>query len=150
VCAAREFATDLAVQSRADGLTTRRLYQNDPRIDAVSSRRGLRARALMPGKRKERPTPAALHQAGGCRWGQDRVGDALTAQWLNTVGLVLGMVGVVILFIWGPPQPDFVEGVGRGLQLNTALKDGRKSPTLRRPRTLYPRTGPPRRKHRSL
>jgi hypothetical protein len=35
---------------------------------------------------------------------------ALTAQWLNTIGLVLGMVGVVILFIWGPPQPDFIEG----------------------------------------
>ena len=50
----------------------------------------------------------------------------MTAQWLNTIGLALGMVGVVILFIWGPPQPDFVEGVGRGLELGTVLKDGRK------------------------
>jgi hypothetical protein len=31
---------------------------------------------------------------------------ALTPRWLNTVGLVLGMLGVVIVFIWGPPQPD--------------------------------------------
>ena len=34
----------------------------------------------------------------------------MTAQSLNTIGLALGMVGVVILFIWGPPQPDFIEG----------------------------------------
>ena len=40
---------------------------------------------------------------------------ALTAQWLNTIGLALGMAGVVILFIWGPPQPDFGEGVALGL-----------------------------------
>jgi hypothetical protein len=50
----------------------------------------------------------------------------LTAQWLNTIGLVLGIAGVVILFIWGPPQPDFDEGVGRRLQSSTVLKDGRK------------------------
>jgi hypothetical protein len=36
------------------------------------------------------------------------------------------MVGVGILFKWGPPQPDFIEGVGRRLQSSTVLKDGRK------------------------
>ena len=30
----------------------------------------------------------------------------MTSQLLNTVGLLLGIAGVVILFIWGPPQPD--------------------------------------------
>jgi hypothetical protein len=30
----------------------------------------------------------------------------MTAQWLNTGGLVLGIAGVAILFKWGPPQPD--------------------------------------------
>ena len=25
---------------------------------------------------------------------------------MNTVGLALGVVGVAIIFIWGPPQPD--------------------------------------------
>jgi hypothetical protein len=34
---------------------------------------------------------------------------ALSARWLNTVGLALGMIGVVIIFIWGPPQPSFDE-----------------------------------------
>lgn len=26
---------------------------------------------------------------------------------LNTIGLVLGMIGVILIFIWGPPQPSF-------------------------------------------
>jgi hypothetical protein len=43
------------------------------------------------------------------------VGDALTAQWLNRLGLVLGIAGVVILFIWGPPQPNFEETVTRSI-----------------------------------
>jgi hypothetical protein len=50
----------------------------------------------------------------------------MTAKWLNTIGLLLGLVGVVILFIWGPPQPDFDESVGRAIEPSTALKDGRK------------------------
>ena len=41
-------------------------------------------------------------------------GIDLTAPWLNTFGLVLGMLGVVILFIWGPPQPDLDETMGTG------------------------------------
>jgi uncharacterized membrane protein len=31
------------------------------------------------------------------------------AKWLNMAGLVLGMAGVVVIFIWGPPQPTFDE-----------------------------------------
>lgn len=29
------------------------------------------------------------------------------ARWVTTIGLVLGLVGVVMIFIWGPPQPSF-------------------------------------------
>jgi hypothetical protein len=29
------------------------------------------------------------------------------SKWLNAIGLVCGMVGVVVLFKWGPPQPSF-------------------------------------------
>jgi hypothetical protein len=53
-------------------------------------------------------------------------GGNLTAACLNRIGLALGIVGVLIIFKWGPPQPDFDEGVGRGLELDTVLKDGRK------------------------
>ncbi len=26
--------------------------------------------------------------------------------WLNTIGLILGMIGVAMIFKWGPPQPS--------------------------------------------
>jgi hypothetical protein len=48
----------------------------------------------------------------------------LTARWLNTIGLLLGMAGVLIIFRWGPPQPDFHESVGLGLEDETLLPDG--------------------------
>jgi hypothetical protein len=47
------------------------------------------------------------------------------AQWLNTIGLVLGMAGVVMLFIWGPPQPSFEDEVSLSLEEGTVLRDGR-------------------------
>jgi hypothetical protein len=28
-------------------------------------------------------------------------------RWLNAIGLSLGIVGVVFIFVWGPPQPSF-------------------------------------------
>jgi hypothetical protein len=37
----------------------------------------------------------------------------LIEKWLNAAGLVLNMIGVVIIFIWGPPQPSF-EGEAYG------------------------------------
>ena len=53
----------------------------------------------------------------------------MSARWLNTVGLLLGMAGVVILFIWGPPQPDFDEGkfaIGVSFTEDTVFEDGTK------------------------
>jgi hypothetical protein len=44
---------------------------------------------------------------------------------LNRIGLFLGMVGVVILFIWGPPQPSLEGGMSYGLEEGTLLPDGR-------------------------
>jgi hypothetical protein len=44
--------------------------------------------------------------------GSPKGGIDLTDPWLNTVGLVLGIAGVVILLIWGPPQPDLDETIG--------------------------------------
>ncbi len=29
---------------------------------------------------------------------------------LTVIGLILGMIGVVFIFIWGPPQPIFSQG----------------------------------------
>jgi hypothetical protein len=46
-------------------------------------------------------------------------------QLLNSIGLVLGMIGVIIIFRYGPPQPTFESGVAIGLEDGTVLSDGR-------------------------
>ena len=51
----------------------------------------------------------------------------MTAQWLNTIGLVLGIVGVLIIFRWGPPQPDFDETIGVALDPGIVFADGTKA-----------------------
>ena len=35
------------------------------------------------------------------------VTEVLVQHCLNAIGLVLGMLGVVVIFFWGPPQPSF-------------------------------------------
>ena len=46
-------------------------------------------------------------------------------QLLNSIGLVLGMVGVLVIFRFGPPQPNLETGVGLGLEDGNVLSDGR-------------------------
>lgn len=46
------------------------------------------------------------------------------AQKLNAIGLALGMLGVALIFVWGPPQPQLEEGVGLSLQDGTPLDNG--------------------------
>lgn len=46
-------------------------------------------------------------------------------QLLNTIGLVLSMAGVLVIFLFGPPQPNHEPGVGVGLEDNTVLANGR-------------------------
>lgn len=48
----------------------------------------------------------------------------VTAQTLNSFGLALGMIGVVLIFVWGPPQPQLDEGVSLGLEDGTPLGNG--------------------------
>jgi len=31
----------------------------------------------------------------------------MTPKALNIIGLIFGMIGVAIIFVWGPPQPNF-------------------------------------------
>ena len=46
-------------------------------------------------------------------------------QILNTIGLLLSIGGIALLFFRGSPQPTFEEGFGIGLEDGTRLKDGR-------------------------
>ena len=48
----------------------------------------------------------------------------MLSQIVNSLGLVLNMLGAVILFRWGLPQPSFEEGIGLGLEDGTVLENG--------------------------
>jgi len=45
-------------------------------------------------------------------------------QLLNSIGLVFSMLGVLIIFKFGPPQPTHETGVNIGLEDNNLLPDG--------------------------
>ena len=51
-------------------------------------------------------------------------GNGVSMPWLNVVGLIFGMLGVVILFWWGPPQPSFEPSGARRLMPGTPLRNG--------------------------
>jgi hypothetical protein len=44
--------------------------------------------------------------------------------WLNETGLLLAVVGGVIIFIWGPPQPSFQAYAGLALEPGNPMPDG--------------------------
>jgi hypothetical protein len=44
---------------------------------------------------------------------------------LTSVGLILGMMGVAIIFVWGPPQPFCQEYVAISVEDGTRMPDGR-------------------------
>jgi hypothetical protein len=44
-------------------------------------------------------------------------------KYLNTLGLLFGIVGVALLFVWGPPQPSFEQGGSIGLEDGTRLQN---------------------------
>jgi len=44
---------------------------------------------------------------------------------INTIGLSLDILGSVLLFFFGPPQPSFEEGVGLGLEDANILENGK-------------------------
>jgi len=46
---------------------------------------------------------------------------------LNTIGLILGILGVLIIFIWGPPQPEHSKGVSLGLEDATPIDKSGKT-----------------------
>jgi hypothetical protein len=61
-------------------------------------------------------------------FGSTTHGGAMTnATWikfLNTIGLVLGILGTFLLFQYGLPQPDFGEATAIAVSDNTPLPDG--------------------------
>ena len=45
----------------------------------------------------------------------------MNPRFLNTLGLVLGIIGVIIIFVWGPPQPQLDTGVSIGIEDATPI-----------------------------
>jgi len=45
----------------------------------------------------------------------------------NTIGLTLGIVGVIFIFIWGPPQPQLEPGISIGLEEATPIDKSGKT-----------------------
>jgi hypothetical protein len=48
----------------------------------------------------------------------------MNAQTLNTIGLILNIAGVILVFIFGFPQPTHEEGVSIGLEDGNRLSNG--------------------------
>lgn len=51
----------------------------------------------------------------------------MTSQTANALGLMLGIVGVVIIFFWGPPQPYLETGMALGLEDATTISSSGKT-----------------------
>jgi hypothetical protein len=49
----------------------------------------------------------------------------MCATTLNALGLVLNIIGVILVFFFGFPQPTHEEGIGLGLEDGTRLADGK-------------------------
>jgi hypothetical protein len=47
-------------------------------------------------------------------------------QIIVSFGLILDIIGVILLFIWGPPTPSMEGSVGLALESGTVLYDGKK------------------------
>jgi hypothetical protein len=48
-------------------------------------------------------------------------GSGADMRQLNFIGLLLGMIGVVCIFVWGPPQPSFQEYVAVAVDQSAAI-----------------------------
>ena len=46
---------------------------------------------------------------------------------LSTIGLTFGIIGVLMVFVWGPPQPTLTPGVSLGLENGTPIDDSGKT-----------------------
>ena len=51
--------------------------------------------------------------------------DCMSGVVLNEAGLLLAIVGGLIIFRWGPPQPSFQDYQALAIGLGTPLPDGR-------------------------
>ena len=51
----------------------------------------------------------------------------MNSKTLTTIGLCLGMLGVILIFIWGPPQPNLKPGVSIMVEDSNPVNDTGKT-----------------------
>ena len=67
---------------------------------------------------------------------KQRIGK-MSAHWLNIIGLALGMLGVLIIFKWGPPQPSFETRRSALLLGHSAAEDDLKNKEIEQQKRRY-------------
>ena len=66
----------------------------------------------------------------------------MNSRTLNSIGLILGIIGVVFLFVWGSPQPSFTEGTFMAVEDGTVIDKngttaGERDESIRNSRERY-------------
>ena len=65
----------------------------------------------------------------------------MTSELLNTIGLSSNIIGVILIFFFGLPQPSHNEGMSIGIGENTVLADGTRvkdiMASVRRRKAIY-------------
>jgi drug/metabolite transporter (DMT)-like permease len=56
----------------------------------------------------------------------------ITRKMLNVLGLLFGIIGVIIIFRYGPPQPDFSIGISLGIDSPDVAKHDAQIQAMRR------------------
>jgi len=59
-------------------------------------------------------------------------GMKITGKHASAIGSAIAFVGGLILFRWGPPQPDFSEGIALGIDGPQVAEQNRRQAALRR------------------
>jgi len=59
----------------------------------------------------------------------------------NVLGLLCGIIGVIIIFCYGPPQPNFEKGIAIGLEAQQATQHDAQVSALRDKYETWSRTG---------
>jgi len=51
----------------------------------------------------------------------------MSSKIISSIGLIFGIIGVLIVFVWGPPQPIFTQGISVGLENGTSIDNTGKT-----------------------
>jgi hypothetical protein len=65
----------------------------------------------------------------------------MNRKFFNVIGLLCGIIGVIFIFIYGPPQPSFDTGIGLGIEGPEVAKHDAGILALRHEYEVWSRVG---------